>query len=81
MKSLVPKDVVEKWMESVMSKEYSITIHPRYSAFTEKFIRFLKEGKWDFNFSGDKIIVRSHDPIALAKLTYIFQKQGYFISE
>jgi len=81
MKTIIPRDVALKWIKDKMQKEYSITIFSDRKEFPEKFIRSLKEYGWDFNFIEDKIIVRSNDPMSLAKLTVIVEKQGFFVSE
>jgi len=81
MKTIIPREVAKRWIKDKMEKEYSITIFSDRGDFPEKFIRSLKDNEWDFNFIDDKIIVRSNDPVSLAKLTVIVGKQGFFVSE
>ena len=79
---ILPKDLVQLWIQDVMTQSYDITIHPREYPFGEKFIRKLQRDDWDVSLIDDhKIVVSSNDPIKLASLAIKLRKQGYLIED
>ncbi len=79
---ILPKDIVSKWVASVMKQNYSITIHPKECPFGEKFLRKLQQEKWSFSMVDDhKIVITSNDPLLLAGLALRLRKRGYLIED
>jgi hypothetical protein len=79
---ILPKTLVDKWIEEVMQYEYTITIHAKDQAFPEKMIRALQREQWSFKTQSDsKIIVTHNDPVALAALSIKIKKQGFLVEE
>lgn len=77
---ILPKDIVKRWVDEVMTQKYDITIHPQEYPFGEKFIRNLQKEDWDVSIIEEhKIVVSCNDPIRLAHLTIKLRKQGYII--
>ena len=77
---ILPKDIVKRWVEEVMTQSYDITIHPLEHPFGEKFIRKLQKEDWVVSIIEDhKIVVSSNDPIKLGHLAIKLRKQGYII--
>jgi len=81
MKKIMSKCIVEKWLQKTTSQQYSITIHPIYSNFTEKFLRKIHDEGWDFNLLDGKLVVSSNDPLKIANFSIAMQKKGYFVQE
>jgi hypothetical protein len=81
-KKILPKDIVSKWIESVLTQNYSITIHPQEYPFGEKFLRRLQQEKWSLSMIDEhKIVITSNDPIQLASLALRLRKKGYLIED
>lgn len=79
---ILPKDIVKRWVQEVMTQRYDITIYPQECPFGEKFIRKLQKEGWDISMVDEyKIIVSSNDPLKLAQLTLKLRKQGYIIQD
>lgn len=79
---ILPRDIVKKWVQGVMTLRYDITIYPQECPFGEKFIRKLQKEGWDISIVDEyKIVVSSNDPIKLAQLTLRLRKQGYIIQD
>ena len=76
---LIARSIVSKWLKEVMQNEYTLTVHPRDREIPEKEIRALKDAGWTLNFKGDKMIVRSNDPVSLAKLHVKLSNRGYIV--
>ena len=82
-KAVLPKNIVDKWIEEVMEHQYDITIHANESPFPEMYIRsiFSIESCSSQLVNDNKIVVSSHDPIALASVALIAKKKGYMVEE
>ena len=81
-KKILPKDIVKRWVQEVMTQRYDITIYPQECPFGEKFIRKLQKEGWDISMVDEyKIIVSSNDPLKLAQLTLRLRKQGYIVQD
>lgn len=79
---ILPKDIVSKWIESVMTQNYSITVHPKECPFGEKFLRRIQQENWSFSMVEDhKIVITSNDPLRLASLALRLRKKGYLIED
>tara|TARA_B100001287_G_scaffold274605_1_gene280259 strand:- start:299 stop:547 length:249 start_codon:yes stop_codon:yes gene_type:complete len=82
MNKILPKDLVQKWVNEVMTQSYDITIHPQEYPFGEKFIRSLQKEDWDVAIIEDhKIVVSSNDPLKLASLAIKLKRMGYLIED
>jgi len=80
--SILPKQIVEKWIESVMEHQYDICIHPREMIFGEKFFRKLSKQGYSYQeLESGKVVVSSNDPLKLALLATQLKKQGYLIED
>lgn len=79
MTTILCKDLVSKWIREKMEQEYSITIYPDKSAFSEKFMRWLSGRGWRFEVSGDKIVLTGKDPIAIAQTVLEIRAKGYLV--
>ena len=79
---ILPKEIVERWIESVMEHQYDICIHPRERIFGEKFLRKLSQQGWQYHeLESGKVVVSSNDPLKLASLASQLKKQGYLIED
>ena len=82
-KAVLPKNIVDKWIQEVMEHQYHITIHANESPFPEMYIRsiFSIENCSSQLVNDNKIVVSSHDPVALASVALIAKKKGYMVEE
>lgn len=78
-KGILTRSVVSKWIQEVLTDEYTLTIYPNTREVSEKDLRLLKDGGWDFTLNDDKVVVLSKDPISLARLAVKFSQKGYFV--
>ena len=79
---ILPKDLVSKWIDSVMTQIYAITIHPQEYPFSEKFMRKLQQEGWVLSIVEDhKIVIQSNDPLKIASLALRLRRQGYLIED
>jgi len=78
---IVPKSLVEAWLQTHATKEYSITVHPTNRPFTERFIRYLTDNKWKITQKEGKIVVTETDPLKLAQLVVTLTRLGYFVED
>lgn len=79
---ILPKDIVKRWLEEVMTQKYDITIFPQERPFGEKFIRKLQKEGWELSIVDDyKIVISCNDPLKLANLTLRLRRQGYMIQD
>ena len=80
--SIISKKVAEKWISKIAQKEYSVTIHPRSTDFTERFLRTIKEKEdWSCVLIDNKMIVTSNDPFKIVSLMAYLKNKGYFVEE
>ena len=83
-KAVLPKNIVDKWIQEVMEHQYDITIHANESC---RFLRciygqyFLLRTALPQLVNDNKIVVSSHDPVALASVALIAKKKGYMVEE
>ena len=75
---ILAKSIVNKWLDEMMSYQYSITVYPKDKPFGERFIRTITD-RYEASLSGDKLVIQSNDPIELAKLSIALQTQGYLV--
>ena len=82
-KAVLPKNIVDKWIQEVMEHQYDITIHANESPFPEMYIRsiFSIENCSSQLVNDNKIVVSSYDPVALASVALIAKKKGYMVEE
>ena len=82
IKTIISKNIAEKWISKIAQKEYSITIHPRSTNFTERFLRTIKEKEdWDCVLVDNKLIITSNDPFKIVSLMAYLKNKGYFVEE
>jgi hypothetical protein len=81
MKKILPKHLVEKYILKVISQEYSITVHPQHSNFSERLIREIQDQGWFVNLIDEKMVIRSNDPLKIARLSIALKNKGYFVQE
>lgn len=82
-KAVLPKSIVEKWIEEVMEHQYDITIYANESPFPEMFVRSISsiEDCSSQLVNDNKIVVSSHDPIRLAGVALSAKRRGYLVEE
>ena len=82
-KAVLPKNIVDKWLQEVMEHQYDITIHANESPFPEMYLRsvFSVENCSSQLVNDNKIVVSSHDPLALASVALVAKKKGYLVEE
>jgi len=78
-RAVFSKKIAEKWLEGIMSKEYSITVHPKTSIFSQRLMRSLQEQGWDCSLVDEKLVITSDDPFKLANLINTLKKYGLFV--
>lgn len=79
---ILPKDIVSKWLKEIMTHSYDITVHPKECPFGEKFLRSLQSEGWDMCLiENHKLVVRSNDPLKLARLSLRLKRQGYLVED
>lgn len=79
---IITRNVAEKWISKIAQKEYSITIHPRSTNFTERFLRTIKEKEdWVCVLVDNKLIITSNDPFKIVSLMAYLKNKGYFVEE
>jgi hypothetical protein len=81
MKTILARNIVDKWVNRVISQEYSITVHPNERKFKERTVRELKDQGWEVNLVDEKLVIVSNDPIKLARLSISLKNKGYFVQE
>lgn len=82
IKTIITRNVAEKWISKIAQKEYSITIHPRSTYFTERFLRTIKEKEdWSCVLVDNKLIITSNDPFKIVSLMAYLKNKGYFVEE
>jgi hypothetical protein len=77
--AIFSKKVASKWLENIMSKEYSITVHPKTSQFSQRLLRSLQQQGWTCSLQDEKLVVTSNDALKLANLTVTLKKHGLFV--
>jgi hypothetical protein len=77
--AIFSKKVASKWLENVISKEYSITVHPKTNQFSQRLLRSLQGQGWTCHLQDEKLVVTSKDAIKLANLTATLKKHGLFV--
>jgi hypothetical protein len=81
-KAVLPKNIVKKWIESVMQHQYDITVHAKDSPFPEKFVRSLIYEGWSVQIVNEnRLIVTSNDPLKLADLSLRLRKMGFLVTD
>lgn len=82
-KAVLPKNIVDKWLQQVMEHQYDITIHANESPFPEMYLRsvFSADSCSSQLVNDNKIVVSSHDPLALASVALVAKKKGYLVEE
>ena len=80
--SIISKKVADKWLEKIIKKEYSVTVHPQYGEFSERFLRTLREKEeWECTLKENKLVVTSNDPYKIVSLMAYLKSKGYFVEE
>jgi hypothetical protein len=82
-KAILPKNIVDKWILEVMKHQYDITIHANESPFPEMYVRSVSSiaGCSSQLVNDNKIVVSSHDPVALAHVALLAKRKGYLVEE
>lgn len=82
MTNIISKKIADKWLEKVIQKEYSVTIHPQYGGFPERFLRTLKDREdWTCVLKDNKLVVISNDPFKIVSLMAYLKGKGYFVED
>jgi len=80
--SIISKNIAEKWLEKIIQREYSVTVHPQHGEFSERFLRTLKEKEdWTCTIKDSKLVVTSNDPFKIVSLMAYLKSKGYFVEE
>jgi hypothetical protein len=80
--SIISKKVASLWLEKVLQNEYSVTVHPQYGGFPERFLRTLKDREdWVCVVKDEKLVVTSNDPLKIVSLMAYLKSKGYFVEE
>lgn len=75
------KKIAEKWLQKVLQKEYSITVHPQGTKMPRKLLRKLKDKGFSCSLNDEKMIVTSNDALAIGQLIKELKSYGFFVEE
>ena len=75
------KKIAQKWLDRVLQKEYSITVHPQGIKMSTRLVRKLQDAGWACTLKDEKMVITSDDPVKLGNLIQELKKYGFFIEE
>lgn len=75
------KKIAQKWLDRVLQKEYSITVHPQGTKMSTRLVRRLQDAGWACTLKDEKMVITSDDPVRLGNLIQELKKYGFFIEE
>jgi SOS response regulatory protein OraA/RecX len=75
------KKIAEKWLQNVLQKEYSITVHPQGTKMPRKLLRKLKDKGFSCTLKDEKMVVTSNDALAIGQLIKELKTYGFFVEE
>ena len=80
--SVLPKSVVEKWINEVMQYQYDITIHANEYPLQESFVRSISHPACNIHQIDDnKTVITSNDPVVLASIALTAKRKGFLVED